>query len=108
MLIVAIVTWLSAPKKKKKTTLIELQTEAKKIKNSQDLQKLFDKFLQYFSVAPEEKFQEWLECINTLISLDSASLDMIVDFKEKLESQNIARQKEIANAIAIVLKNKKK
>lgn len=89
-------------------TLSAINTEVKKIKNSQELQKLLDKFLQYFVIAPEEKFQEWLECINALISLEFASLDMIVDFKEKLESKNLARQKDIANTIALVLKNKKR
>ncbi|RDU71905.1 hypothetical protein CQA57_07380 [Helicobacter anseris] len=108
MLIVIVISWLSSPKKKKKMTLSTINTEIKKIKNSQELQKLLDKFLQYFIVAPEEKFQEWLECINALISLEFASLDMIVDFKEKLESKNLARQKDIANTIALVLKNKKR
>lgn len=108
MLMVVIISWLSSPKKNKKITLALINTEIKKTKNSQELQRLLDRFLQHFVVAPEEKFQEWLECINALVSLEFASLDMIVDFKEKLENKNIARQKDIANTIALVLKNKKR
>lgn len=46
--------------------------------------------------------------MKTLSAIEVASIDEVMELKERLESSNKEHQKDISNAISMVLKNKKK
>lgn len=108
LLVISVITWLNSLETKPQITLDSISNEIKTISSAKDLEGLYNKFLMHFKKIPESSFQDWIQCVSDLVITDLASLDMIIGLKEKLENENPLKRKEIANTIALVLKNKKR
>ncbi len=108
VLIISLSAWLSAPKQHYKITLEDFKQEAKMIQDIKSLKKMYQNFYTHFLKSPANQNQEWLECISALAAIEIAGVDEVVEFKEHLEKHNEKFQKEIANIIAVALKNKKR
>ncbi|WP_104696855.1 MULTISPECIES: hypothetical protein [unclassified Helicobacter] len=107
LLILSIIAWNNSLKARDQITLALIHNKVKLARNSKELEIVYNKFLEHFKKIPENSFQEWIQCVNDLIATDLASLDMIIQLKEELENENPTKRKEIANTVALILKNKK-
>lgn len=107
-LVVGLIALIGGGKRGEVVSLASLSKSAESIGSLEELKRLYEKFLARFLTPAQSDYQEWLECVKTLSAIEVASIDEVMELKERLESSNKEHQKDISNAISVVLKNKKK
>ena len=107
-LVVGLIVLIGGGKRGEVVSLASLSKSAESIGSLEELKRLYEKFLARFLTPAQSDYQEWLECVKTLSAIEVASIDEVMELKERLESSNKEHQKDISNAISMVLKNKKK
>lgn len=102
--------FMQRPAKTEKLTLQAIQMILNTIKTKEDFDIFLRKFLKNFITLPasESDSKVWLALVEKMAYSKFLDIDEVAQFGQELENANTNAQKEIANAISAVLKNRKK
>lgn len=102
--------FMQRPTINEKLTLQAIQMILNTIKTKEDFEIFLRKFLKNFITLPSDENDRkvWFALVEKMAYSKFLDIDEVAQFGQELENTNVESQKEIANTISMVLKNRKK